>query len=43
MVITDLGVFDREYGQKRFRMRELAPDVTIDEVKAKTKADVVYT
>ena len=43
MVITDLGVFDREYSQKRFRMRELAPDVTIDEVKAKTKADVVYT
>ena len=43
MVITDLGVFDREHGQKRFRMRELAPDVTIDEVKAKTKADVVYT
>ena len=43
MVITDLGVFDREDGQKRFRMRELAPGVSIDEVKAKTQADVVYT
>ena len=43
MVITDLGVFDREAGQKRFRMRELAPGVTLDEVKAKTQADVVYT
>ena len=43
MVITDLGVFDREVGQKRFRMRELAPGVTLDEVKAKTQADVVYT
>ena len=43
MVITDLGVFDREHGQKRFRMRELAPSVTLDEVKAKTQADVVYS
>jgi 3-oxoacid CoA-transferase B subunit len=42
MVITDLGVFDREAGQKRFRLRELAPDVTLDEVKAKTEADVIY-
>ncbi len=42
MVITDLGVFDRDDGQKRFRMRELAPGVTLDEVKAKTQADVVY-
>jgi acyl CoA:acetate/3-ketoacid CoA transferase beta subunit len=42
MVITDLGVFDREAGQKRFRLRELAPDVTLDEVKAKTEADVVW-
>ena len=43
MVITDLGVFDREHGQKRFRMRELAPGVTLDEVKGKTQADVVYS
>ncbi len=42
MVITDLGVFTRDEGQKRFRMLELAPDVTLDEVKAKTEADVVW-
>ena len=42
MVITDLGVFDRGEGQKRFRLRELAPDATVDEVKAKTDADVVF-
>jgi len=42
MVITDLGVFDREQGQTRFRLRELAPNVTLDEVKAKTEADVVF-
>ena len=42
MVITDLGVFDRGEGQKRFRLRELAPEVTLDEVKAKTEADVVF-
>ncbi len=42
MVITDLGVFAREGEQKRFRLIELAPDVSADEVKAKTEADVVY-
>ena len=42
MVITDLGVFDREEGQKRFRLRELAPGVDVDEIKAKTKADIVF-
>ncbi len=42
MVITDLGVFDRASGQNRFRLRELAPGVTLDEVKAKTEADVIY-
>ncbi len=42
MVITDLGVFTREGDQKRFRLKELAPDVTIDEVRSKTEADVVW-
>jgi len=42
MVITDLGVFDREVGQRRFRLREMAPDVTVDEIKAKTEADIVF-
>lgn len=40
MVITDLGVFDRPKGATRFKLIELAPDVTLDEVKAKTEADV---
>jgi len=42
MVITDLGVFNREGEQKRFRLKEIAPGVTVDEIKAKTEADVVY-
>jgi len=42
MVITDLGVFDRGEGQRRFRLRELAPGVALDEVKSKTEADVIY-
>lgn len=42
MVITDLGVFDRAANEPRFRLRELAPDVTLDEVKAKTEADVIF-
>ena len=42
MVITDLGVFNREGGQSRFRLTEMADGVTVDEIKAKTEADVVY-
>jgi len=42
MVITDLGVFDRGEGQRRFRLRELAPGVALDEVKSKTEADVIF-
>jgi len=42
MVITDLGVFAREGVQRRFRVKELAPDVTLDEVKAKTEAGLVW-
>ena len=42
MVITDLGVFDREAGQGRFRLRELASGVALDEVKSKTEADVIW-
>ena len=40
MVITDLGVFDRAPSQPNFRLRELAPDVTLEEIKAKTDAEV---
>lgn len=37
LVITNLGVFEVERG-KGMKLVELAPDVTIDEVKAKTEA-----
>lgn len=43
MVITDLGVFDREQGQARFRLRELAPDVSLEDIQSKTEADVIWT
>ena len=43
MVITDLCVFDLDrkgsQGQKGLTLIELAPGVTLDEIKAKTEAD----
>lgn len=42
MVVTDLGVFERDAKGEPFRLKELAPDVTVDEVKAKTEAEVLY-
>jgi 3-oxoacid CoA-transferase B subunit len=42
MVITDLGVFSRAEGQHRFRVTELAPDVALDEVRAKTEANIAF-
>ncbi len=42
MVITDLGVFSRGEGETRFHVTELAPGVEMDEVKAKTEADLVW-
>jgi 3-oxoacid CoA-transferase B subunit len=43
MVITDLGVFERTDGQGKFRLKELAPNIDINEVKAKTEADIIYS
>ncbi len=43
MVITDLGVFSRAEGERRFRVTELAPGVEMDEVRAKTEADLVWS
>lgn len=40
MVITDLGVFARPEKGAPFALTELAPDVTLDEAKAKTEASV---
>ncbi|MCR5873521.1 3-oxoacid CoA-transferase subunit B [Phenylobacterium sp. J426] len=39
LVITDLAVFDVSRGKAPLTLLELAPDVTLDEVKAKTEAD----
>jgi 3-oxoacid CoA-transferase subunit B/3-oxoadipate CoA-transferase beta subunit len=38
LVITDLGVFDVARGKSPLTLLELAPGVTLDEVKAKTEA-----
>ena len=40
MIVTDLGVFDKPSGAERFKLVDLAPDVTLDEIKSKTEADV---
>jgi len=42
MVVTDLGVFSRVEGQRRFRVVELASGVAREEVEAKTKADIIF-
>jgi len=42
MIITDLGVFERSHGQNRFRLLELAPNVSLEEVQSKTEADVIW-
>jgi 3-oxoacid CoA-transferase subunit B len=39
LVITDLGVFDVARGKRPLTLLELAPGVTLDEVKAKTEAE----
>jgi 3-oxoacid CoA-transferase B subunit len=39
MVISDLAVFERPAKREPFRLVELAPGVTADEVRAKTEAD----
>jgi len=38
LVVTDLGVFDISRGKKPVTLLELAPGVTLDEVRAKTEA-----
>lgn len=42
MVVTDLGVFDRGAGETRFRLIECAPGVSLEEIKSKTEADVIW-
>ena len=43
MVITDLCVLVMDPERRRFRLTELAPGVTVDEVLAKTEAEVLVT
>jgi len=38
VVVTDLGVFDVSRGKKPLTLLELAPGVTVDEIRAKTEA-----
>ena len=42
MIITDLAVFQRPDHQSPFKLIEMAPGVTVDEVKAKTTAQFVF-
>jgi 3-oxoacid CoA-transferase subunit B len=41
MIITDLCVLVMDEAARRFRLTELAPGVTVDEVKAKTQAEIL--
>lgn len=41
MLITDLAVFELDAANGRFVLTEIAPDVTVEEVKAKTEAEFV--
>jgi 3-oxoacid CoA-transferase subunit B/3-oxoadipate CoA-transferase beta subunit len=39
LLITELGVFEINRGKTAVKLIEVAPGVTVDEVKAKTEAD----
>ncbi|MCP4758969.1 MAG: CoA transferase subunit B [Planctomycetes bacterium] len=41
MVITDLCVLEMDHEKRRFVLTELAPDVTVEEVLAKTAAEIL--
>jgi len=41
MIITDLAVFQRPDHDSPFKLIELAPDVTAEEVRSKTTASYV--
>ena len=42
MIITDLCVMEMDPDRRRFRVTELAPEVTRDEVEAKTTAEILF-
>jgi acyl CoA:acetate/3-ketoacid CoA transferase beta subunit len=39
MIITELGVFEMDRAKRRYTLTEIAPGVTVDEVKGKTEAE----
>ncbi|MAY74783.1 MAG: succinyl-CoA--3-ketoacid-CoA transferase [Phycisphaerae bacterium] len=41
MVITDLCVLEMDHDRRRFRLTEVAPGVSVDEVKQKTDAEII--
>jgi 3-oxoacid CoA-transferase subunit B len=41
MLISDLAVFEMDPAHKRFVLKETAPGITPDEVRAKTDADII--
>jgi 3-oxoacid CoA-transferase subunit B len=41
MIITDLCVLEMDQDRRRFRLAELAPGVSADEVKSKTSAEIL--
>lgn len=43
MVITDLCVLEMDPARRRFVLRELAPGVTVEDVRAQTQAEIVTT
>ena len=42
MVITDLGVFNRPSGSDRFKLIELADGVSLEAIKSKTEAEIIW-
>ena len=42
MVITDLCVMEMDRDRKQFRVTEIAPEVTPEEIKAKTTAELLF-
>ena len=41
MLVTDLCVLEMDEERRRFKLTELAPDVTVEEVQEKTSAEIV--
>jgi 3-oxoacid CoA-transferase B subunit len=41
MIITELCVLEMDAAQRRFVLKQVAPGITVDEVKAKTAAEII--